>query len=80
MRFELVKTISNNLWFSEGKRAPAMLLPHEAKYTLPTHFLLNAMATTAYHIHNQFYKRPWQVHNSFLYGSASSCAEFSYAL
>jgi len=58
MRFELVKTISNNLWFSEGKRAPAMLLPHEAKYTLPTHFLLNAMATTAYHIHNQFYKRP----------------------
>ena len=48
VHFEPVKTISNKC-FSKGKRAPAMLLPHEAKQTLPTYFVLNAMATTAYH-------------------------------
>jgi len=57
-----------------------MLLPHEEKWTLPTYFVFNAMATTAYH--NQFMRdlnKKCTV--LFLYGSACySCAQFSYAL
>jgi len=57
-----------------------VLLPHEAKYTLPTYFVLNAMATDA--SHNEFVidldKKCTII---FLYGSASySCAHFSLAL
>jgi len=65
---------------SKGKSAPAVLLPHEAKQTLPTYFVLNAMATSTYH--NQFMRDlDKQCTIIFLYGSASySCAQFSYAL
>jgi len=51
MCFELVMWPFQTI-LSKGERAPAVLLPHDAKQTLPTHFVLNAMATTTYH--NQF--------------------------
>ena len=55
---------------SKGERAPAVLLPHVAKQTLPTYFVLNAMATTAYH--NQFIRDlDKKCTILFLYGGAS---------
>ena len=74
MCFELVKDHFEQLCVSKGKRASAVLLPHEARQTLPTCFVLNATVRTAYH--NQFIRDIDKKCTVLLrYGSASySCA------